>query len=390
MQSPLRRLATVAVIVTLLAVGGCSSSSSSANSVDSTAAATTPLLLKTEVPSGHITLDFSAFSPATRPEAEKIANEVIDFYQARFGAPWHNLHLSFDFQVQPGAEGEFQASDDACHQQTPNVAIGLIADAVDYIDDDLPHELAHAWLGCGDGVGRFSEAQAETFSQLFHRAYNLTDHDLSGWPTKLGLSADEYRQASQPDIGVPAGTFQSLVALGNFRYNMLASALRLYEEAHPGFLRKQYQAMYTAARQDELTHGYLYQPSSTDIDGLAIGRTVDPAFGPWLDQQPIFAAPPMHDQLLAFMATPNHIAVIAIKRNILQEPWVGLAMTATFTVAGHPELDDSLSCTTDENGVCFRATRELDLRSHHLPPTTVVVVKLDGGGLSATYTFHAL
>lgn len=335
---------------------------------------TTSHLLKTETPSGRFIWDFSAFSPESRPEAEQVALASERFYTEHFGAPWYTLKVSFQFEVKSHG-GQFDVDRKSCKQGDPRATIGLLDQSSWRIQQALPHEVAHALLGCGGQGGRFSEAHAEALSQLYHRKVGSKEN--------IGLDLPAYQQANRPGIGVTAnryGEFQKFTPLNHFRYEMLGASLRQYEEAHPGFLRRQYMAMYQATRQIEATRDASFLG---DFDGLAIGRTLDPAFGPWLATQHIFDDPPNRDVVMS-VVLHNRVQVFAFGYDQFgQKPRPGLELSVSVQETGQ-----SLSVrATDEKGLSANLDIGWMKQEYGLTQVTIVV---EGGGMIDRHTYPIL
>lgn len=109
---------------------------------------TTSRLLNAETPSGRFIWDFSAFDPESRAEAEQVALASERFYTEHFGAPWYTLKVSFQFDVKSHG-GQFDVDEGSCKQGDPRATIGLLDQSSWRIQQALPHEIAHALLGCG-------------------------------------------------------------------------------------------------------------------------------------------------------------------------------------------------------------------------------------------------
>jgi hypothetical protein len=299
----------------------------------------TVLLLKSEQPTGRITLSYSALPVKARAEAKRVATSALSFYAQRIGAPWHDMRLSFVVgTTSANAAGEFSAPVENCSQPNPAVSINLQYTDPGDIQWTVPHELAHALFGCAVHSGRFGEGYAEALSQMYYRT-----HKGSG---SIGLDPAEYRQANRPGIGVSKVNFQDFVALGPVRYVMLGSSLRLYESAHPGFLHRHYLAMYQQTRRLEQANGSIDLPNPPDE--LATGRLIDPVFGQWLKGQYILQDPPKRALVMTYIESRNQVRVVAIGYDYRQRPRKGLVLTTTVKQA--PEI--KVGCVTAASGLC--------------------------------------
>jgi hypothetical protein len=148
-----------------LLVSGCTSGSTTPTAAPPPP--TDPILLAADAPSGHITWDVSALPPESQAEARRVAQDSLKFYQEHIGAPWHDMRVAI-VVVQMGVGGEFVADDKDCEQLNPRLTIRLPSASIDDIRWAVPHEVAHALLGCAGGPGRFEEARAEALSQMYH------------------------------------------------------------------------------------------------------------------------------------------------------------------------------------------------------------------------------
>lgn len=187
-----------------------------------------------------------------------------------YGGPWHDWQVVILIDSSTAdASANFQIQTNGCQ---PGLSFGTIElhDAADLAP--LGRELAQAYHGCFPlSDNRWEEGMAEAANQLALAKMGLPQ-------SSFYLDQPAYDAINRQGVGQ---------AVGRSWLNIAASAFRLFEQSHPGFLKAMNEAIY---RQLYAGTGI----DKLDLEGLA--RGVDSDFPDWYRAQHIFDGKPTGDE----------------------------------------------------------------------------------------------
>ncbi len=197
-----------------------------------------------------------------------------------YGGPWQDWQVVI--LVDPSttdASANFQIQTNGCQ---PSLSFGTVElhDAADLTP--LGRELAQAYHGCFPlSDNRWEEGMAEAANQL---ALDKTRSKQSSFYLDLDQSA--YDAINRPRVGQ---------AVGRDWLKVAASAFRIFEQSHPGFLKAMNEAIYR-----QLYAGT--ELGKLDLERLAQG--VDSDFSGWYRGQHIFDGRPTADEAAGAVPSP--------------------------------------------------------------------------------------
>lgn len=259
---------------------------------------------------------------------------------------------------------QFSFSVDACATDGSRhtVRMGKPADLSFYV-----RALATFYRGCTGGAGdaedrRLTDGMSEAVNQLVLQALGVR----SPWR----MERVQYTVANRPGLGAGShyatDTSPELVSL---RFQILATAMRIFEEDHPGFLRTFNAGL--ATRQSTGGAG--------DVDHMTLASELEPSFAEWVKAQHVFDPRPRGDQLI-LVAQGDWVRVMTVKRDESgrESARSNLLVTVRVEPMGH-----DIRVTTDDKGeATFELTEETYVR-----PGRIVTMRANGAELRDQLTF---
>ncbi len=196
----------------------------------------------------------------------KEARELLAQLDRVYGGPWHDWHVVVLFNsANTDTAVRFSIQDNGC-QPSPSFGTIRLHDESDF--GPFARELAEAYHGCFPlADNRWEEGMAEAANQLALSTLGLQQ-------SSLYLDQASYDTLNRPGVGKAGGRDWLKLA---------GSAFRLFEVAHPGFLKLLNYAIY-----DKLYYG----ADVSKLDLTAIAQGVNSDFDAWFRQQHVFDGKP--------------------------------------------------------------------------------------------------
>lgn len=276
-----------------------------------------------------------------------------------YGPPPRRLKV--EVVVDRSVKSGFRFSADSClfEDVRGSIRVGKPQDLWVYI-----RALAEAYRVCGHGLDQsFDGGVAEAVNQMVLQRVGVK----APWR----MERIHYELVNRPGIGGGkehrTDTFAALVGV---RFQLLATALRLFEEERPGFFRR-----FNGMLAEKLTAGTPLR----EVDQMAAAAEAEPSFAEWSARQHLFDERPRGNQLL-LVAQGDWVRLVAIRRDEFgrETPWVSAPVTFTID-----PLDKEVRRTTDEHG---EATLELS-EVAYVKPGQEVTLRAQGNGRSDELTF---
>lgn len=271
------------------------------------------------------------------------------------------LRVTVEVVIDRSLTSNFSLVADSCHARDVrgSVRVGEALDLWVYI-----RAIAEAYRLCGHGVEQsFDGAMAEAANQMVLQRVGVK----APWR----MERIHYQLVNRPGIGggkeYRTDTFPALVGV---RFQLVATALRLFEEEHPSFFRR-----FNGALAEKLSQG----TSLREVDQMAVAAAAEPAFSEWSTRQHLFGHRPRGNQLL-LVAQGDWVRLVAIRRDEFgtETPWANLPVGFTIDPLGKETRR-----TTDEHG---EATLELS-EATHVKPGQRVTLRAHADGLNDSLTF---
>lgn len=294
-----------------------------------------------------------------RRKAAAHLRRALPLLDELYGTPPRPLKV--EVMADKSLKSGFRFSVDSCSTQDTRVSmwVGRSQDLWVYT-----RVLAEAYRACDHGLGQsFDGGLAEAVSQMVLQRIGVR----APWR----MERIHYQQVNRPGIGsgkdYRTDTFATLLS---GRFQLLATALRLFEEEHPSFFRR--------------FHGVLAQKLSEgralrEVDQMRAAAEAEPSFAEWSMRQHLFDERPRGDQLL-LVAQGDWVRLVAVRRDEFgtETPWANVPITFTIDPLGK-----EVRRTTDEQG---EATMALS-RETYVKPGKQVTLRAQAAGRSDELTF---
>ena len=208
----------------------------------------------------------------------------------------------------------------------------------------------------------FDDGLAEAVNQMTLQAIGMR----APWR----MERVQYAVANRPGIGAGKSSGGDAAArLQQVRFRLLATAFRIFEEDHPGFLRR-----FNALRGQRPAGS-----PATALDYVALAGEVEPSFSAWALTQHLFDDRPRGHSIL-LVAQGDRVELLAVQRDEFgkETMWPSLHVTVSIDPLGK-----DMELVTDGEGEA-----SIELTEVGYPrPGRMVTLRARGGGLSDELTF---
>ncbi len=313
----------------------------------------------TRVVHGRIEVDLAAIvDGGVRARIARHLRHTLPLFDQIYGPPPRRLFVGLTEDKSLGSA--FRASTQTCEAGAlrGSISAGEPDDVTFYI-----RALAGLYWTCDRAQDRrFDDGMAEAANQTVLQVVRVR----SPWR----MERVQYMVANRPGIGAGrhygADTAATLLSV---RFELLATAFRIFEEDHPGFMRR-----FNALLTQKVSAG-----QTDDLDHMALAADVEPSFSDWAKSQRLFDERPRGDQLM-MVAQGDWVRLLAVKRDEFgkETMWPHLQLTVRVDPLGK-----DIELATDEKGMAtFELTEVSSVR-----PGRMVTLHAHGEGLSDELTF---